>query len=65
MTWAVPHLMTAQQVADRLGATSVRTVARLRAAGRIPGVRVGREFRYHPDDVNRYIDAERAGVPHD
>lgn len=54
--WAgVDHLLTADEVAEVLAASSKRTVQRMRQAGTIRGVRVGRSWRFHPDDVNACI----------
>ena len=54
------RLMTARDVADVLAAPSTRTVDRLRRAGAIPAVRIGRGYRFHPEDVQAYLDKVRA-----
>lgn len=58
--WELPAgLLTAEEVAGILRATSPRAVHRLRAAGKLPGVRVGRSWHYHRDDVTAYVTRER------
>lgn len=56
--WEVGHLLTAEEVADVLRAT-VKTVGRLRREGQLRGVRVGRAYRFHPDDVSDYLRRAR------
>lgn len=61
--WVLPdHLLTAQEVAGILRATSPRAVGRMRAAGKIPGIRVGRTWHYHRQDVTNYINNQRQGA---
>lgn len=58
--WVLPEgLLTAEEVAGLLRATSPRAVHRLRLAGKLPGVRVGRSWHYHHDDVTAYVNNER------
>lgn len=58
--WILPaQLLTADEVALILRATSARAVHRLRTTGKLPGVRVGRCWHYHQDDVANYVDNER------
>lgn len=51
-----PELLSAADVAQLLK-VSTRTVHRLRKAGEIPGARVGRQFRFKPDVVDRILEA--------
>lgn len=58
--WILPEaLLTAEEVAGILRATSARAVHRLRIAGKLPGVRVGRCWHYHRQDVVDYVNNER------
>lgn len=58
--WILPEqLLTADEVAGILRATSARAVHRLRIAGKLPGVRVGRSWHYHQQDVTDYVNTER------
>lgn len=47
-------LLTDDDVAARL-LVSPKTVSRLRAGGHLRGTRIGRQWRYHPDDVEDYL----------
>jgi excisionase family DNA binding protein len=61
------QLLTPQEAADRLG-TSLRFVRRLVFERRIAYRKLGRYVRFHPDDVEEYIAANRVevgGVPAD
>lgn len=58
MTWNVPQLMTADEVSERL-LVSRQGLDRLRRAGRIKAVLVGRNYRYAPEDVREFIDQQR------
>ena len=61
--WILPEqLLTADEVAGILRATSARAVHRLRVAGKLPGVRVGRCWHYHRQDVESYVNIQRFGV---
>ena len=51
-------LLTIVQVADFL-CVSPKTVQRLVAAGRIPCVRFGRQIRFLPGDVFRWLEARK------
>lgn len=64
MTWDVPHLMTGEEVAERLG-VAPSALGRLRRERGLVGVLIGREYRYHPDDVRDWIDRQRAITPAD
>lgn len=62
--WAgLDGLLTEVEVAEVLKATGPRAVAHLRRKGELVGVRVGRSWRYHPDDVNAFVDRARGKVP--
>jgi excisionase family DNA binding protein len=52
------QLLTPQEAADRLG-TSLRFVRRLVFERRIAYRKLGRYIRFHPDDVEEYIAANR------
>jgi excisionase family DNA binding protein len=52
------QLLTPQEAADRLG-TSLRFVRRLVFERRITYRKLGRYIRFHPDDVEAYIAANR------
>lgn len=58
--WIRPaEILTADEVAVMLRATSGRAVHRLRIAGKLRGVRIGRSWHYHRDDVAEYVNNER------
>lgn len=61
--WVVPaSLLTAEEVADLLRASSIKTVARLRREGILRGVMVGRSYRYDVRDVTEALEQlRRAG----
>jgi excisionase family DNA binding protein len=48
------QLLTTAQVAVRLQ-VDAKTVRRMIAARELPGYRVGREFRVHPDHLDAYL----------
>lgn len=52
------RLLTLAQVAEQL-AVSLRTVERLVARGELAVVRVGRQVRVRPQDMDAYLDAAR------
>jgi excisionase family DNA binding protein len=54
----MPHLLTVDQVAERLG-TTVRFVRRLIAERRIPYHKVGRHVRIAEADLDAYISTCR------
>jgi excisionase family DNA binding protein len=56
------RMLTAKEVEGRLG-VDASTVYRMAADGRLPGVRVGRQWRFPPDVVDRLLmlPAERDG----
>ncbi len=54
------RLVTAQEVADRLG-LSVSTVRWAAWAGKLPSVKLSaRVRRFDPDEIERYVDAHRS-----
>lgn len=53
------RLLTADEVAEVLAATSTRTVDELRRTGALRAVRIGRSWRFHPDDVKALVDELR------
>jgi excisionase family DNA binding protein len=52
------QLLTPEEAAERLG-TSLRFVRRLVFERRITYRKLGRYIRFHPDDVEEYIAANR------
>ena len=55
-------LMTAEEVAERLGGVSVKWVWAQTRAGKIPHVRLGRLLRYRPEKIDSWLaDIERGG----
>ena len=57
-------LQTPEQVGQTLGGLHPKTVLLLFRRGELPGIKLGaRTVRFHPADVQEYIDAHRtAGV---
>jgi excisionase family DNA binding protein len=59
---AVPELLTPEQVGAALG-RHPKTVLLLFNRGELPGIKLGaRTVRFHPADVEAYIDAHRTAV---
>jgi excisionase family DNA binding protein len=55
-------LLTAEQVAERLGGVSVKWVWAQSRAGKIPHVRLGRLLRYRPEKIEAWLaEIERGG----
>jgi excisionase family DNA binding protein len=54
------RLLTIDEVADRL-AVSRRTIRRLVASRRLPCLRVGRQLRFAPDALSRWLSAREEG----
>lgn len=55
--------MTTEEVLEYLQ-VNLRTVYRLIKAGRIPAVRVGRQWRFRKRDIDAWLDGQRApGLP--
>jgi excisionase family DNA binding protein len=63
---ALPHLLTIDQLADRLG-VSIRHVRRLVAERRVPYLKVGWLVRFDPSEITAWLDGarhpERRGDP--
>lgn len=55
---AVPHLLTTQEVAERLR-ISVNSAHRLAESGELSSVRVGRLRRFRIADVTAYIERDQ------
>jgi len=55
-----PEFMTTAQVARWLGA-SPRTVSYWAAAGTLPAVKIGRQWRFEKSAVRKWIDSKRSG----
>ena len=59
----VPELQTPEQVGQTLGGLHPKTVLLLYRRGELPGIKLGaRTVRFHPVDVQAYIDAHRTVV---
>lgn len=55
-------LMTAEEVAERLGGVSVKWVWAQSRAGKIPHVRLERLLRYRPEKIEAWLaEIERGG----
>ena len=55
-----PSLQTPEQVAQTLGGLHPKTVLLLYRRGELPGIKLGaRTVRFHPVDVQNYIDRHR------
>lgn len=52
------ELITTQDVAERWSIPE-RTVRYHAANGEIPAVRIGRQWRFDPDELEDYLDAQR------
>ena len=58
----IPSLETAEQVGKRTG-QHPKTVLAAWRRGELPGIKLGaRTVRFHPADVQRYIDAHRVAA---
>lgn len=57
---AVPRLLTLQELSQVLQ-LNPRTIRRMIAARRIPCVRLGRQLRFVPGDVFRWLEARKEG----
>ena len=55
---ALEQLLTLHELADRLQ-LSEKTIRRMIADGRLPCVRLGRQLRFLPGDVFRWLQARR------
>ena len=56
------HFLTTEEVLAYLQ-VNLRTVYRLIKAGRIPAVRVGRQWRFRKRDIDVWLEQNRSGVP--
>src|SRR5204863_3992943 len=54
------HFLTTEEVLDYLQ-VNLRTVYRLIKAGKIPAVRVGRQWRFRKRDIDAWLDSSRPG----
>lgn len=57
---SVEHLLTLPELAERLQ-LSEKTIRRMIACGRLPCVRLGRQLRFLPGDVFRWLAARKEG----
>lgn len=55
------HFLTTEEVMDYLQ-VNLRTVYRLIKAGRIPAVRIGRQWRFQKKDIDAWLDANRSNT---
>ena len=60
MSWNVPHLMSADDVAEHLGVTA-QTVHRMRRRGEFKGVHIGKIIMYDPADIREFITDNKKG----
>src|SRR5690606_20195325 len=56
------QFLTTEEVMDYLQ-VNLRTIYRLIKAGRIPAVRVGRQWRFHKKDIDAWLDENRTTAP--
>lgn len=54
------QFLTTEEVMDYLQ-VNLRTIYRLIKAGRIPAVRIGRQWRFHKKDIDAWLDGNRSG----
>src|SRR5580704_9362936 len=54
--------LTTEEVLEYLQ-VNLRTVYRLIKAGKIPAVRVGRQWRFRKRDIDAWLDSERRRLP--
>jgi excisionase family DNA binding protein len=55
------HFLTTEEVLDYLQ-VNLRTVYRLIKAGKIPAVRVGRQWRFRKQDIDAWLSGNRSGA---
>ena len=60
MSWNVPHLMSADDVAEHLGVTA-QAVHRMRRRGKFKGVHIGKTVMYDPSDIREFITNKKEG----
>jgi len=58
----VSRLLTPEDVAEMLG-VSRRTVTRMAAAGELPAVRIGSQWRFRPESITDWQEARETGNP--
>lgn len=58
------RLLTAGEVAKYLGVTEI-TVTRWAKAGKLPGVKVGRSWRFTSEDVRKYTEQHRQAASYE
>jgi excisionase family DNA binding protein len=56
------HFLTTEEVMDYLQ-VNLRTVYRLIKAGRIPAVRIGRQWRFQKRDIDAWLEGNRSNSP--
>lgn len=56
------RLLTPEDVAEMLG-VSRRTVTRMTAAGELPAVRIGSQWRFRPESITDWQEARETGNP--
>jgi excisionase family DNA binding protein len=54
---AVPRILTAKEVADYLRC-HISTVYRLAKSGKLPGFRLGADWRFREDALQNWLDVE-------
>ena len=55
------NFLTTEEVLDYLQ-VNLRTVYRLIKAGKIPAVRVGRQWRFRKRDIDAWLESSRPGL---
>jgi two-component system, chemotaxis family, chemotaxis protein CheY len=55
------HFLTTEEVLDYLQ-VNLRTIYRLIKAGKIPAVRVGRQWRFRKQDIDAWLNGNRSNV---
>ena len=60
---AVPRILTAKEVADYLRC-HISTVYRLAKTGKLPGFRLGADWRFREDALQNWLDVELNSPDH-
>jgi excisionase family DNA binding protein len=60
----LPRLLSIDALADHLGVTE-RFVRRLVEDNRVPYLKIGKFVRFHPDDINAWLENTRIEKRHD
>lgn len=60
---AVPRILTAKEVADYLRC-HISTVYRLAKSGKLPGFRLGADWRFREDALQHWLDVELTSASH-